>query len=73
MSKIGKVLEVYLPKQYKDNKLLLDVMDREYLGFKIKTANGIENIILFQDENNGKIMKGDMVIIEQNDLLPLGD
>lgn len=72
MSKIGKVLEVYLPKQYKDNKLL-DVMDREYLGFKIKTANGIENIILFQDENNGKIMKGDMVIIEQNDLLPLGD
>ena len=62
---IGKVMEVFIPEQYK-NGSLLDVMDRTNIGFKVMTDKGIREIILEQDESNAKIMKNDLVmIIEQ--------
>ena len=41
---IGKVIEVFVPKQYK-NGSLLDIMDRTKIGFKVMTDNGIKEII----------------------------
>ena len=62
---IGKVIEVFIPEQYKNGNLL-DVMDRTNIGFKVKTNNGIKDIIVEQNELNAKIMKNDLVtIIEQ--------
>lgn len=64
--KAGKVIEVYIPEQYKNNNLL-DVMDRTNIGFKIMTENGMRDIIVENNEFNAKIMKNDLVIIiEQN-------
>ena len=59
---IGKVIEVFIPEQYRNGNLL-DVMDRTNIGFKEKTNNGIKDIIVEQNELNAKIMKNDMVII----------
>ena len=59
---IGKVIEIYIPKQYKNDELL-DVMDRFNIGFKIKTQDDIKNIILEVNELNSKIMKNDLVVI----------
>ena len=59
---IGKVIEVFIPEQYRNGNLL-DVMDRTNIGFKVKTNNGIKDIIVEQNELNAKIMKNDMVII----------
>ena len=59
---IGKVIEVFIPEQYKNGNLL-DVMDRTNIGFKVKTNNGIKDIIVEQNELNAKIMKNNMVII----------
>lgn len=62
----GVVIDVFLPKQYKDGNLL-DVMDRNLIGFKVKTDNGIKEVILKQDEYNAMIMKNSLVTItEQN-------
>lgn len=62
---IGKIIEVYIPEQYKNNNLL-DVMDRTNLGFKIMTENGIRDVIVESNELNARIMKNDLVtIIEQ--------
>lgn len=62
---LGKVIEVFIPEQYK-NGSLLDVMDRTNIGFKVVTDNGIKEIIMEQNEFNAKIMKNDLVtIIEQ--------
>ena len=62
---IGKIIEVYIPEQYKNN-ILLDVMDRTNLGFKIMTENGIRDVIVESNELNARIMKNDLVtIIEQ--------
>ena len=41
---LGKVIEVFIPQEYKDNKLI-DVMDIKNIGFKVMTDNGIEEII----------------------------
>lgn len=63
MSKtIGKVLEVYIPEEYKNGNML-DIMDRSKVEFKIMTDIGIEKIILEQNEFNCKIMKNDIVVI----------
>ena len=59
---IGKVIEVFVPKQYK-NGSLLDIMDRTKIGFKVMTDNGIKEIIQEQNEFNEKIMKNDLVAI----------
>lgn len=62
---IGKVIEVFVPEQYKNGNLL-DVMDRTNIGFKVMTDNGIKKVIQEQNEFNVKIMKNDLVtIIEQ--------
>lgn len=62
----GVVIDVFLPKQYKDGNLL-DVMDRNLIGFKVKTDNDIKEVILKQDEYNAMIMKNSLVTItEQN-------
>ena len=61
---IGKVIEVFIPEQYKDGKLL-DVMDRTNIGFKVMTVNGIRDIIEEADEYNSKILKNDLVTITE--------
>ncbi len=62
---IGRVIEVFIPEQYKNGNLL-DVMDRTNIGFKVATNNSIRDIIVEQNELNAKIMKNDLVtIIEQ--------
>lgn len=59
---IGRVVEVYIPEQYKDGNLL-DVMDRTNIGFKIITEDGIQDIVVTANEDNAKIMKKDLVEI----------
>lgn len=62
---IGKVIEVYIPEQYKNNNLL-DVMDRNLIGFKVMTEEGLKIVETEQNEENATIMKKDIVeIIEQ--------
>ena len=62
---IGKVVEVFIPEQYKNNNLL-DVMDRTNITFKIMTNNGLKEVTTEQNEENATIMKDDLVeIIEQ--------
>jgi hypothetical protein len=62
---IGKVIEVYIPEQYKNNNLL-DVMDRNLIGFKVMTEEGLKVVETEQNEENATIMKKDIVeIIEQ--------
>ena len=58
----GKVLEVYIPLQYKNGNLL-DIMDRSVIGFKVLIDDIIENFEFEQDEFNVKIMKDDEVVI----------
>ena len=62
---IGKVIEVFVPEQYKNGNLL-DVMDRTNIGFKVMTDNGIREFIVKDNEFNARIMKNNLVtIIEQ--------
>jgi hypothetical protein len=62
---IGKVIEVYIPEQYKNNNLL-DVMDRNLIGFKVMTEEGLKVVETEQNEENATIIKKDIVeIIEQ--------
>ena len=64
---IGKVIEIYIPEQYKNDELL-DVMDRSNIGFKIKTQDDIKNIVLEANDLNSKIMKNDLVLIIEQDI-----
>ena len=57
---VGKVIEVYIPEQYKNNGLL-DVMDRTIIGFKVETDKGIKDGVFDQDELTASIMKNDLV------------
>ena len=62
---IGKVIDIYIQKQYKNNNLL-DVMDRTNITFKIMTNDGLKEVTVEQNEENATIMKNDLVeIIEQ--------
>lgn len=61
---LGKVIEVFIPQEYKDNKLI-DVMDIKNIGFKVMTDNGIKEIIQEQNEFNSNIMKNDTVLITE--------
>ena len=65
--KIGKVIEVFIPKEFKNNQEL-DVMDCTKIGFKIKVDNQIIEIIKEQDEFNCQIMKNDAVRITIQDI-----
>lgn len=67
MEKImGKVVEVFIPEEY-NNGILLDVMDRNNIGFKVDVDGAIKEYTFLQNELNSKIMKGDIVLlIKQN-------
>ena len=60
----GKVVEVFIPEQYR-NGGLLDVMDRTLIGFRVETDEGIKEVVQEQDEFNAEIMKDDMVMITE--------
>lgn len=61
---LGKVIEVFIPQEYKDNKLI-DIMDTKNIGFKVMSDNGIKEIIQEQNEFNSNIMKNDTVLITE--------
>ena len=61
---IGKVIDISIPEQYK-NGILLDIMDRTNIQFRIMTPDEIKDIILEQDDINSKILKNDLVIITE--------
>lgn len=61
---VGKVIEVFIPEQYKNGNLL-DIINRTNIGYKIKTNEGIKEIIVEADEFNAKIMKDDDIIITE--------
>lgn len=62
---IGKVIEVYIPDEYKNGELL-DIMDRTLLGFKVMTDNGIRDIVVKSNYDNAKITKGKLVQVTVN-------
>lgn len=62
---IGKVIEVYIPDEYKNGELL-DIMDRPLLGFKVMTDNGIRDIVVKSNYDNAKITKGKLVEVTVN-------
>lgn len=61
---IGKVIEIFIPKQYKNGNLL-DIMDRTNIGFKVMTDNGIKEVIVKANSINAKILKNDLVQITE--------
>ena len=62
---IGKVIEVYIPDEYKNGELL-DIMDRTLLGFKVMTDNEIRDIVVKSNYDNAKITKGKLVEVTVN-------
>ena len=58
---IGKVIDIYIPEQYKNNALL-DIMDRNNITFKILTNNGLKEITAQQNDENANIMKNDLYL-----------
>ena len=65
--KRGKVMEVYIPEQFKNGELL-DVMDRINIGFRVKTPDGLKDVILEANADNAQIMKNDEVLIIEQDI-----
>ena len=61
---IGKVVEVWIPEQYQDEKLL-DVMDRNQIAFRVITDQGEKEIVTDQNECTSNIMKEDTVMITE--------
>ena len=59
---IGKVIEVFIPKEYKNN-MLIDEMASNKIGFKVEIDENIIEIIEEQDEFNTDIYKDDLVVI----------
>ena len=59
----GVVKEVYIPLEYNENNNLLDVMDRNNIGFKIDVDGEVESYEFEQDEFNCQILKNDFVMI----------
>ena len=64
---LGRVKEVFIPKEYKNN-MLIDVMDSKNIGFKIVTEEEEIEITFEQDEFNAKIKKDDLVIITKQNV-----
>lgn len=60
--KMGKVLKVFIPKEYKNNQLL-DEINSNKIGFKVMLEDGIIEIIQEQNEQNSAIMKNDLILI----------
>ena len=62
IKKIGKVIEVFIPEEYK-NGSPIDVMDSTKIGFKVMLEDELIEIIEEQNEYNSNIMKNDLVTI----------
>ena len=62
---IGKVIEIYIPDEYKNGELL-DIMDRTLLGFKVMMDSGIRDIVVKSNYDNAKITKGKLVEVTVN-------
>ena len=62
---IGKVIEIYIPDEYKNGELL-DIMDRTLLGFKVIMDNEIRDIVVKSNYDNAKITKGKLVEVTVN-------
>lgn len=60
--KVGKVIEVYIPNEYKEGKLI-DIMERTQIGFKVLVNGEIIDITTHQNEITSNIYKNDKVII----------
>ena len=58
----GIVKKVYIPEEYKNGQLL-DIMDRNVIGFKVLIDDDIQSFEFEQDEFNVEIMKDDEVVI----------
>ena len=58
----GIVKEVYIPDEYKNGNLL-DVMDRNVIGFKVLIDDEVQDFQFEQNEFNVNIMKNDEVLI----------
>ena len=65
--KIGKVIEVFIPEEYKGDRLI-DVMDSNKIGFKVMLEDEILEVIEEQNEYNVKIMKNDLVVITKQNI-----
>ena len=65
--KIGKVFEVFIPKEYIGDRLI-DVMDSNKIGFKVMLEDETLEIIEEQNEYNVKIMKNDLVVITKQNI-----
>ena len=65
---VGKVIDVFIPEQYKNGNLL-DIMDRTNIGFIVETDEGIKEIIVEQDEFNTDIIINDKVLITWQNIL----
>lgn len=63
-NRIGKVLKVFIPKEYKNNQLI-DEMDSNKIGFEVMLEDGIIEIIQEQNEQNSVIMKNDLILIKR--------
>ena len=63
-NKIGKVLKVFIPKEYKNNQLI-DEMDSNKIGVEVMLEDGIIEIIQEQNEQNSVIMKNDLILIKR--------
>lgn len=63
-NKIGKVLKVFIPKEYKNNQLI-DKIDSNKIGFEVMLEDGIIEIIQEQNEQNSVIMKNDLILIKR--------
>ena len=66
-NKIGKVIEVFIPEEYKGDRLI-DVMDSNKIGFKVMLEDEVIEVIEEQNEENVKIMKNDLVIITKQNI-----
>ena len=65
--KIGKVIEVFIPEEYKGDRLI-DVMDSNKIGFKVMLEDEVIEVIEEQNEDNVKIMKNDLVVITKQNI-----
>lgn len=59
---VGKVVEVFIPKEYKCNQEI-DIMESNKLGFHILIDQEIYEFIVEQNEINSIILKDDQVIV----------
>ena len=60
MKEIGKVMEVFIPGD--------DKMVSKKIGFKIKTKNEELELVFDQNDDNSKIMRGDLVLITSKNI-----